>query len=82
MSELTFGKSWNELSTGKYVPFVEEFVNNKRKGGFLMIDMWLLFLLLALPPIDAHMNHWQAYFKKKLQERAEVSYALQRMLHS
>ena len=76
VSELTFGKSWNMLSTGEPIPLIAEFMNGKRIVGFLMLDMWINHLMLALPPIAKRMNYWLNYYERVLKERKEVAYPL------
>lgn len=76
ISELTFGRSWNMLSTGKPEPIIEEFLAGKKFLGFILLDIWLLHLLLALPPVSKRMQYWFGYYERALKERKEVCYPL------
>lgn len=76
VSELTFGESFNMLSTGKPNGLTAEFEQGKKFVGFAMLSMWLFYLVKAFPGVDAHIQHWERWYERAIDKRREVCFVV------
>ncbi|KAF2874249.1 cytochrome P450 [Massariosphaeria phaeospora] len=72
VSDLTFGKSFDKLSTGIPNPIIDEFLREKKGVGFILQMMWLLHLSKALPAVDSRLQEWVRWYDRELAERKEM----------
>jgi cytochrome P450 family 628 len=72
VSDLTFGKSWNMLATGKPHPIIKEFIEGKKFVGFLIIQLWIYHLVKALPFVNRRIVEWLECYSRELDERSKV----------
>lgn len=77
VSELTFGESFNMLTTGKRNEIVLEFEKGKKAVGFMLLTMWMFYLARALPTVQRHIRYWMKWYGAKLSKRREVRTTLQ-----
>lgn len=72
VSDLTFGESWNQLTTGKPHPIIKEYNEGKRAIGYIVSLMWVFHILKALPPVGKRIKYWLDFYGGLLQERKKV----------
>jgi hypothetical protein len=72
ISDLTFGKSFDALTTKQRSPIIKEFLTQQKTVGFFLVNIWLFCLLRWLPLVDARIKLWMAWYEKSLDERQKV----------
>jgi tryprostatin B 6-hydroxylase len=73
VSDLTFGKSWDMLSSGKRHPIIEEFQMGKKVVGFIIQSMWIFHIIKMIPPVNNRIQFWMDYYGELLQKRKEMT---------
>ncbi|KAF1830436.1 cytochrome P450 [Decorospora gaudefroyi] len=75
ISDLTFGKSFNGLTTKQRSPIVEEFLKRQRPGGFLLLHIPILHIVrqLSMKTIKKWEHWYEAALEARKTMRTETS---------
>ncbi|KAH6644601.1 cytochrome P450 [Boeremia exigua] len=76
VSDLTFGESFDTLTTGKRNPIIEEFLQNQKILGFVILNMWVFHLIRSIPMVATrilYMTQWYASAVLKRKEKKNIS---------
>jgi hypothetical protein len=69
ISELTFGKSFDSLTTKQRHPIVKTFLKRQKPAGFLFLNMWILQLVKNLPVPRRRLKPWEGSYDTALAAR-------------
>jgi cytochrome P450 family 628 len=72
VSDLTFGVSFNTLTTKKRNLFIGEFLKQQKAAGFLIANMPLFYTLRCIPVVDKKIQEWVAWYDESLEVRKNV----------
>lgn len=81
VSDLTFGKSFDSLTTKQRNPIIGEFIKEQKAVGYMLMNMWVFYLIRCLPMVKALIKEWLCFYGNALEERRNVGYYVS-LLHS
>ncbi|KAF1996372.1 benzoate 4-monooxygenase [Amniculicola lignicola CBS 123094] len=73
ISDLTFGKPFNMLTTGEPHPIIKEFIEAKKIMGTALSLTWLFHILRSIPWVEYRMNEFIKWYKSELDDRSKAS---------
>lgn len=72
VSDLTFGRSFNTLTTGERNPIIGEFLQNQKILGFILLDMWIFHIVRSIPAVAARLLYMLQWYASAMSRRMEV----------
>lgn len=72
VSDLTFGKSFDSLTTKQRNPIIGEFLNQQRAIGFMLLNMWLFYFIRCIPLVQSMIKDWLKWYGDALDARKKV----------
>ncbi|KAJ4988541.1 cytochrome p450 [Stagonosporopsis vannaccii] len=72
VSDLTFGESFNTLTTGERNPVIGEFLQNQKIVGFALLNMWIFHLIRSIPAVAARLLYMMQWYASAISRRKEV----------
>lgn len=72
VSDLTFGKSFDTLTTKQRNPIIGEFLKQQKAVGFLLVNMWLFYLIRCIPLVQRMIQDWLNWYRDALDARKKV----------
>ncbi|KAJ8116335.1 hypothetical protein OPT61_g2208 [Boeremia exigua] len=72
VSDLTFGESFNTLTTGERNPIIGEFLNHQKSIGFIILNMWMFHLVRSIPAVAERMLSMMEWYTKAVAKRKEM----------
>jgi hypothetical protein len=80
ISDLTFGVSFNTLTTKQRSPIVTEFLRRQKAVGFIILHIPLLNVLRNLRASRGKLKAWEGWYDAALETRRKVGRAVSRTL--
>ncbi|OAL56219.1 putative cytochrome P450 oxidoreductase [Pyrenochaeta sp. DS3sAY3a] len=72
VSDLTFGKSFDSLTTKQRNPIIGEFLNQQRAIGFMLLNMWLFYFIRCIPLVQSMIKDWLKWYGDALDARKKM----------
>lgn len=72
ISDLTFGESFNALTTGVRNPIIGEFLQYQQSVGFVILNMWMFHLLRSIPIVASRLLYMMQWYTSAISKRKEV----------
>jgi len=72
ISDLTFGKSFDALTTGQRNRIIGEFLAQQRNVGFVLLNMWLFHLIRCIPLVASRIVYWVQWYASPAAKRKEI----------
>ncbi|CAO2652429.1 Nn.00g007120.m01.CDS01 [Neocucurbitaria sp. VM-36] len=72
ISDLTFGKSFDSLTTKKRNPIIGEFLKEQRAVGYMLMNMWVFYLVRCIPMVQTMIKEWFHWYGNSLEERKKM----------
>ncbi|KAF2622537.1 benzoate 4-monooxygenase [Macroventuria anomochaeta] len=72
VSDLTFGESFNTLTTGERNPIIGEFLAYQQSVGFVILNMWMFHLLRSIPTVASRILYWMQWYASAVAKRNEM----------
>lgn len=72
VSDLTFGKSFDSLTTKQRNPIIGEFIKEQKAVGYMLMNMWVFYLIRCLPMVKALIKEWLCFYGNALEERRNM----------
>ncbi|KAH7389842.1 cytochrome P450 [Pyrenochaeta sp. MPI-SDFR-AT-0127] len=72
VSDLTFGKSFDSLTTKQRNPIIGEFIKEQKAVGYMLMNMWVFYLVRCLPMVQTMIKEWLGWYGNALEERRKM----------
>ena len=72
ISDLTFGESFNALTTRQRNPIIKEFLAYQQSVGFVILNMWIFHLVRSIPGVAARILYWIQWYTTPLAKRKDL----------
>jgi hypothetical protein len=72
ISDLTFGESFNTLTTRERSPIVAQFLKRQKAAGFVMLNVPIINLLRKLRMPWKKLKEWEGWYAAALEARRKV----------
>lgn len=72
ISDLTFGESFNALTTGERNAIIGEFLQYQQSVGFVISNMWMFHLLRSIPTVASRLLYMMQWYASAISKRKEV----------
>ncbi|RYH34144.1 MAG: hypothetical protein EON54_20045 [Alcaligenaceae bacterium] len=72
ISDLTFGESFDALTTGVRDPIVGEFLRHQKSAGVVMSNMCIFHLLRSIPAVASRLLYVVQWYASAVSKRGEV----------
>lgn len=72
VSDLTFGKSFDTLTSGQRNQIITEFLAYQKSVGFVISNMWVFHLLRSIPAAASSVLYWVKWYSSSVDERKDL----------
>jgi hypothetical protein len=72
ISDLTFGESFNTLTTRKRSPIVAQFLKRQKAVGFMILNIPMINLLRKSHMLRKKLKEWEGWYDAALEARRKV----------